>query len=346
MEARLATRISPRTASDPTVNLRLSVRLSHGISASPSSAMVSTLADARFIVPHTIGSKGRLHRPERATPRVSGPAGGLGPFSVRGGRRGHGPALFAASLYFAHEGGRVCSLSTAGMKTLYRATRIYTLGHPSVGEWLLVDGRHVERVGVGDPPLADREVDLAGTTITPGFIDTHVHLTGTTLSAIGIPLERARSGQELLGLVAEELTHGPTKVLAHGFDESRWDRPDLPVATELDELGDVPIILIRADGHIALANTAALDRSGAAQEEGVDTDAEGRPTGTVRKAANRRLQRWFHQALSDHELRELQLQAAATAASRGVTCVHEMAVPPSHGRREVEVLLEHRHQLP
>jgi predicted amidohydrolase YtcJ len=232
------------------------------------------------------------------------------------------------------------------VKTLYRATRVYTLSHPAVGEWLLVDDRHVERVGVGDPPEADRLMDLPGTTIVPGFIDSHVHLTGTTLSGIGIPLERARSGPELLGLVAEELTRAPTKVLAHGFDESHWDRPDLPTITDLDELTDTPIILIRADGHIALANTAALKESEAALEDGVDTDALGNPTGVVRRQANRRLQRWFHEALSDHELRELQLQATALAASRGVTCVHEMAIPLSHGRREVEVLVQHRHQLP
>ncbi|MGH2554402.1 MAG: amidohydrolase [Actinomycetota bacterium] len=232
------------------------------------------------------------------------------------------------------------------MKTLYRARRVYTLSHPAVGEWVLVDDRHIERVGTGEPPEADRIAELPGATIIPGFIDTHVHLTGTTLSAIGIPLEQARSGQELLGLAAEELTHGPTKVLAHGFDESKWNRPDLPTISELDELGDVPLILIRADGHIALANTAALKVSGCLEEDGIDQDAEGSPTGMVRRAANRRLQRWFHEALTDHELRELQLQAASTAASRGITCVHEMAIPQSHGRREVQVLLEHREQLP
>ena len=232
------------------------------------------------------------------------------------------------------------------MKTLYQATRVYTLSHPSVGEWLLVDDRHVERVGIGNPPAADRLVDLPGATIVPGFIDTHVHLTGTTLSSIGIPLEKARSAQDLLGLVAEEVTHGPSKVLAHGFDESHWERPDLPTLADLDDLADVPLILIRADGHIALANTPAIEESGAREEDGVDLDEEGRPVGVVRRQANRRLQRWFHEALSDHEVRELQLQAAATAAARGVTCVHEMAIPPSHGRREVEVLLEHREQLP
>jgi predicted amidohydrolase YtcJ len=232
------------------------------------------------------------------------------------------------------------------VKTLYRATRVYPLSHRPPGEWLLVDDRHVERVGTGDLPHADRVVDLPGATIVPGFIDTHVHLTGTTLSTIGIPLERARSADELLGLVANELRNEPTRVLAHGFDESHWTNPVLPSLSELDALGDVPLILIRADSHIALANTPALQRSGATEEDGVDADAEGRPTGVVRRQANRRLQRWFHQSLTDHEIRELQLQASALAASRGVTCVQEMAIPLSHGRREVEVLMDHRDHLP
>jgi len=32
------------------------------------------------------------------------------------------------------------------MKTLYRVDRAYTQGHPAVGEWILVDDRHIERV--------------------------------------------------------------------------------------------------------------------------------------------------------------------------------------------------------
>jgi predicted amidohydrolase YtcJ len=232
------------------------------------------------------------------------------------------------------------------LKTLYRASRVYTLNRAVVGEWLLIDDRHVERVGSGDPPLADRVVELPGTAILPGFIDGHVHLTGTTLSAIGLPIERARSAEELLGFVAEEASRGPEKVLAHGFDESRWKNARLPQLAEMDELFVMPVILIRADGHIALANTPALERSGALGEPGVEREADGTPTGVVRREANQRLQRWFHEEQSDHELRELQLQAASLAASRGVTCVHEMAIPSSHGRREVEVLLDHRHQLP
>jgi predicted amidohydrolase YtcJ len=224
--------------------------------------------------------------------------------------------------------------------------RVHSLSHPSTGEWVLVDERHVERVGIGEPPAADRVVELPGATIMPGFIDAHVHLTGTGLSRIGIPIERARSSGELLGFVAEELTHGPSRILAHGFDESRWSDPTLPVLHELDDLGDVPVILIRADGHIALANSAALAAAEARDDDGVELDDQGLPTGIVRRAATRKLQRWFQESLSDHDIRELQLQAAALAAARGVTAVHEMSIPSERGRRDVEVLLDHRQSLP
>src|SRR6266536_1825046 len=166
------------------------------------------------------------------------------------------------------------------------------------------------------------------------------------MSGGGIRLERARSSSEILALVAEEVSRGATRILAHGFDESRWADPRLPSLAELDDLTDIPVILIRADGHVALASSAALRQSGAVARDGVDRGVDGEPTGAVRREANDTLQRWFHQSLSDHEMRELQLQAAALAASRGITCVHEMAIPKLRGRRDVEVLLEHRERLP
>ena len=69
------------------------------------------------------------------------------------------------------------------MRSLYRAQRVHTFGHPPTGDWVLVDGRHVERVGAGEPPKADRIVDLPGATIVPGFVDAHVHLTSLGLAA-------------------------------------------------------------------------------------------------------------------------------------------------------------------
>jgi hypothetical protein len=235
------------------------------------------------------------------------------------------------------------------MRTLYRATRVHTLAPHPVGEWILIDGRHIQRVGSGDPPIAeaDRVVELPGATIVPGFIDTHVHLTSTGLSLANGDVRRARSGAELLALARGRATGDPEPVvLLQGFDESAWDDPSLPSLAELDAVSDRPLVLRRIDGHLALVNSAALTFAQALDSDGVERDADGRPSGKVTGEANRRVCRWAAEARSEHRIEELQLAAAALAATRGVTSVHEMAMPGEQGFRDVEVLLGHRARLP
>jgi predicted amidohydrolase YtcJ len=135
-------------------------------------------------------------------------------------------------------------------------------------------------------------------------------------------------------------------VLVHGFDETTWQRPDLPTVTELDAVSADPVVCVRADGHVSLANTAALASSDAGALEGVERDATGRPTGVVRREANAAVQKWFHRSLPDQRVEEYQLQACGLAASRGITCVHEMAVPDLRGIRDVEILVNQRAKLP
>jgi predicted amidohydrolase YtcJ len=232
------------------------------------------------------------------------------------------------------------------MRTLYRASRVHSLSPLGGGEWVLVDGRHIERVGTGDPPAADRVMDLPGTTILPGFVDAHVHLTGTGLSLHGLDLSGATSREGLLAAAREHLASRPGKSLGLGFDESRWPDPAFPSIDELDRASAEPLILVRTDGYLSLANTMALEASGAASTGGVERDAEGRPTGVVRGQANSDLQRWYFESLSDSEVQDCQLRAATLAVSRGVTCLHEMSIPDKRGRRDLEVLMGHRSDLP
>src|SRR5947208_8769904 len=196
------------------------------------------------------------------------------------------------------------------MKSLYRATRVRTFSHPSEGEWLLVDGRHVQRVGSGEPPEADRVVDLPGTTIIPGFIDAHVHLTGTGLHQAGPDLTAARSKEDLIRTLQEtaSATEGP--LLAHGYDETTWAGGELPGIEELDAISAEPVIAVRADGHISLGNSAAIAAAGADGIEGVERDGRGWPTGVLRRESNAAVQRWFHASLPDHRIEQYQLDAA------------------------------------
>jgi predicted amidohydrolase YtcJ len=234
------------------------------------------------------------------------------------------------------------------VRTLYRAALVRTLTYPQTGEWLLTDGRHVERVGSGEPPTADRTVELPGATIVPGFIDTHVHLTPTGSALANADVESATSKDALLAIARARRDAGAKDVIAlQGFDETRWDRRVHPTLAELDDVvGDVPLAIFRLDGHLALANRAAVAASGTAVEVGVERDDAGEPTGRLTQVANDKLRRWVTAAMTDHDIQELQLKAAGLAAARGVTAVHEMQMPHSAGLRDLQVFLGHRAQLP
>jgi len=214
------------------------------------------------------------------------------------------------------------------------------------GEWILVDGRHVQRVGSGEPPDADRTVELPGTTIVPGFVDAHVHLTGTGLSLGEADVASASSAGELLALArGRAVTERDAVVSLQGYDETTWDDPRLPSLAELDAACERPLVIRRIDGHVALVNSAALTFARALDADGCARSEEG-PIGVVTREANRRVGRWIAEARTEHRIEELQLAAAAEAAAAGITSVHEMALPEEDGFRDVTVLLGHRSRLP
>jgi predicted amidohydrolase YtcJ len=136
-------------------------------------------------------------------------------------------------------------------------------------------------------------------------------------------------------------------VLGQGFDETGWLDPELPTRADLDAVAPHrPVLLVRADGYVSAANTAALGAATVEGLEGVERDEAGEPTGRLRDEANALAQRWYFDTLPDRVIQEAQLRAAGLAASRAVTCAHEMAIPDKRGRRDVEVLLGHADDLP
>jgi predicted amidohydrolase YtcJ len=232
------------------------------------------------------------------------------------------------------------------VKTLYRARLVRTLAYPQTGEWVLIDGRHVERVGAGEPPQADRVVELPGATIVPGMIDAHVHLTGTGLAFDNQDVEQVASAAALLDLARTRAAGGDGVVLLQGYDETGWDDPRLPTPDELDAVSDRPLVIRRADGHVSMANEAAVKQAAIVDAQGLDRSPGEALAGMLTQEANNLLYRWALQSLSDHEVQDLQLRAAGLAASCGVTTVHEMSMPHDAGERDLVVFLGHRESLP
>jgi predicted amidohydrolase YtcJ len=107
-------------------------------------------------------------------------------------------------------------------------------------------------------------IDGEGKSIYPGFIDAHCHFYGYAMGLQQVDLTGTRSFQEVLELLkkkAGEDTEG--WLVGRGWDQNDWREHDFPDRKELDLIfPDRPVLLIRIDGHSALANGAALKIGG------------------------------------------------------------------------------------
>lgn len=224
--------------------------------------------------------------------------------------------------------------------SLLVADRVITLGHGRYrARAVLVRGSRVVWVGddPADAPPAGEVVDLSGSVIGPGFVDSHAHLTPTGLALLGLDLSDARSGSELLRAVATYAAqHTGRVVWGHGYDPHGF--PDeLPDPAQLAEVADGrAVYLSRVDGHSALVDRSTLAAAPLARAAGMELDASGEPTGLLRREANHIARRWSVGAMDAGELQRAREAAAAHAAAHGIVCVHEMGGPDLMGAEDLD----------
>lgn len=110
-----------------------------------------------------------------------------------------------------------------------------------------------------------REIDLKGAAAYPGFVDSHVHLTGVGLREMTLNLDQVTSVAGLVEAVrAWAAAHpGDDPITGRGWIETHWPEGRFPTRADLDAVSaDRPIVLERADGHAVVLNTAALKLAG------------------------------------------------------------------------------------
>ena len=104
-------------------------------------------------------------------------------------------------------------------------------------------------------------VDLAGKTVVPGLTDSHCHIFGIGEREMNLNLEGTNALEDFLARVKERVAkteHGKW-VTGRGWIETFWKPPQFPTRADLDKIApDNPVFLTRADGHAAIANSAAL----------------------------------------------------------------------------------------
>lgn len=108
-------------------------------------------------------------------------------------------------------------------------------------------------------------VDARGRRVVPGFHDSHLHLLGSGLRLNQVALKDAKDEADFGRLLTEfDKKLPPGRWMIGGdWDHDRAFAGRLPTAEDLDKhVADRPVLLRRYDGHMALANTKALQMAG------------------------------------------------------------------------------------
>jgi predicted amidohydrolase YtcJ len=185
-------------------------------------------------------------------------------------------------------------------EVLYHGCRVYTVDEARpFAEAVAVRGSRIVAVGVVEECRAAlgverEEVDLAGGALLPGFIDTHMHPVMLAYFEMNSRLIEARSiadVQELLREAERDAADGAW-VVGLDFDDQLLREKRMLTRHELDAaVGERPAALIRYDGHMIIANTAAIEAAGigagTVDPEGglIDREPGGFPAGPFREAA-------------------------------------------------------------
>lgn len=193
---------------------------------------------------------------------------------------------------------------------------------------LELDGPRVAALGP-----AQRPGPLDGLTVTPGFVDAHVHATATGLLADGLDLRGCRSPAALLDAVAARVVARPgALVWGHGWQEQGWEH--LPGRAALDRAASgCPVYLSRADVHSALVSSALVARAPAA------VGAPGWSDGPLVADAHHHVRRAALATVDTGTRTAAQRAFLRAAAARGIAVVHECGGPEISSREDLAALV-------
>jgi len=220
-----------------------------------------------------------------------------------------------------------------------RADKVYVNGNFWTGDSanptatvLAIKGDKIIYVGNDASQVnATEQIDLNGNMVVPGFTDNHTHFLSAGYGLSSVKLKDAMTKAAFIQRISDFCkTHPGNAWIREGnWDNENWGG-ELPSKEWIDSVsGDHPIFISRYDGHMAFANSKAM------QLAGVDASTVSPAGGVVVKNTKGELTGCFkdkamsliEKAIPDPteaELEEYYKAAANYALERGVTHVNDM----------------------
>jgi predicted amidohydrolase YtcJ len=171
--------------------------------------------------------------------------------------------------------------------------------------------------------------------VVPGFMDGHTHFIYGGFQLTSVDLRDAATPQEFIArLKAYAARLRPGEWITGGdWDHERWPGTPLPERSWIDSVTpNNPVFVNRLDGHMALANSAALRRAGISRGTAdipggvIVRDRAGEPTGVLKDEAQNPVFAVIPTPTPTQSDSAI-ARALRWAASKGVTAVADVSVP-------------------
>ena len=167
--------------------------------------------------------------------------------------------IFSISLITA------CSTMKQKADLIVINAKVYTVDSCSkIAEAIAVKNGKILATGtrseISDGFSAPETIDLMGKVVYPGLIDAHCHFYGFALGLQYVDLLGCVSFDEVIQRIQVVNVAEGKWLVGRGWDQNLWAEKRFPDNSRLNLLfPKTPVMLIRVDGHVVLANQAALD---------------------------------------------------------------------------------------
>lgn len=155
------------------------------------------------------------------------------------------------------------------MGILWFGGKIYTLENEGAAvEAVLTDNDTIIAAGTYEflyheyIKQIEKEINLKGNTMLPGFIDSHLHIIGHGEKLLRLDLSQMKSASQVKDALrnrTDNLAEGEW-LIGEGWNENQWDDPTIIHKAELDRISSAnPIVLTRVCRHAIIANSKAME---------------------------------------------------------------------------------------
>ncbi len=231
-----------------------------------------------------------------------------------------------------------CNSSKMKVDLIVTNATIYTVNDSfAVAESFAVKDGKFLAVGTTEEITAkytsDQVWDVDGQVVYPGFNDAHCHFYGYGMNLMQYADLAGTASQESIYLKLQEHRKktGGDWLLGRGWDQNLWPEKSFPDNQRLNELfPEVPVYLIRIDGHAAWCNRKALELAGITAQTKVDGGEvllkNGQPSGVLIDNATELVSKLIPAASEELKTKAL-VEAQTNCLAVGLTSVTDCGLP-------------------